>query len=131
MKMIDPPKTKKQAEKQTYGSLYKREYDSDYCAYSVWGKGRGVHNYQCQRSNGHGPAKLYCKQHANIVEGKEVKTKKKESFKLTQFNKLQREIKRLKRLVKRAFDEGWELGGHMSKKKAWVYSDARKLKEKK
>ncbi len=69
--MLNPPKTLEEAHKTRYnswagnpkGTLYKDKY----CAYDVW-LSTGWTSHQCSRKNGHGPAGLYCKQHAKMVE---------------------------------------------------------------
>jgi len=71
-KMIDPPKTLKEAEKIEYGSWAGnpkgRKYHRDFCAYEVYPAERLVISYQCSRKNGHGPERLYCKQHAKMID---------------------------------------------------------------
>jgi len=51
---------------------YRKEYgpgyrpvapDHNFCAYSVYGTGRGASSYQCTRKNGSGPHGAWCKQH--------------------------------------------------------------------
>lgn len=44
-------------------------YVPERCAYEVHPNDRGALWYQCGRKNGHGPASLYCKQHASRVSG--------------------------------------------------------------
>jgi hypothetical protein len=62
------PKSRKEAEGHRYGAKgYKRRFNSKTCAYEVapstWGP-------QCLRDPGHGPDKLFCKQHAKMIESK-------------------------------------------------------------
>lgn len=69
--MIHPPKTLAEAKKYRYGEWAGNPkgdaYDPACCAYEYWPKGEWV-PHQCTRPNGHGPAGLYCKQHAKKVE---------------------------------------------------------------
>lgn len=44
-----------------------QSYRKGFCAYEVPDGGRSVLFHQCWRKNGHGPAKLYCKQHSKKV----------------------------------------------------------------
>jgi len=68
--MYNPPKTKAEAERILYGSMYSRKkYDPEMCAYAVMGK-RDYWAWQCSRNSGHGPDHLYCNQHAKKVESK-------------------------------------------------------------
>ena len=67
--MMTYPKTLCQARKLMYGRLMMTHpYRDGYCAYEVWPNERGPVPHQCLRLNGHGPAALYCKQHAKEVE---------------------------------------------------------------
>ena len=70
--MITAPKTLKKARKEIYGRWAGfpegHKYEEGKCAYAVWESGRGMLHHQCFRNNGYGPAKLYCKQHAKMVE---------------------------------------------------------------
>ena len=67
------PKTLKEAIKKRYGewagNLSGVKYRIGDCAYEVWDTfswgGR-----QCYRRNGHGPDRLYCKQHAKKIAEK-------------------------------------------------------------
>lgn len=67
--MINPPKTRAEAEKCTYGNERQyfgvQKFNPDMCAYEICLDGEF---YQCSRKPGHGPDDLYCKQHAKIVE---------------------------------------------------------------
>jgi len=60
--MINPPRTKAQAEAYRYsvwaGNPKGLEYRPERCAYEA------QLFYQCTRRPGHGPEALYCKQHA-------------------------------------------------------------------
>lgn len=60
----DTPETEAEAEKLSYGNRTHVGYISERCAKRVT---RYCGNWptfgQCQRKPGHGPAKLYCKQH--------------------------------------------------------------------
>lgn len=68
--MINPPMTREEAEKTTYGSHWdKRRYESMRCVQEVYDSTGFGCFYQCSRRPGHGPDDLYCKQHAKIVEG--------------------------------------------------------------
>lgn len=61
--------TKAEARKRVYGR-YKIPYKEDNCCESVTPKGMWSGGHQCNRSNGHGPEGLYCKQHdpAKVAE---------------------------------------------------------------
>lgn len=69
--MINPPKTKQEAEKIKYGAWSGNPkgypYNPDFCAYEVPDVVRSVLFHQCCRNPGHGPDALYCRQHAKIV----------------------------------------------------------------
>ncbi len=69
--MINPPKTLEEAHKYRYnrwsGNPEGLRYKETGCAYEVLDSA-GWATYQCSRKNGLGPAGLYCKQHAKIVE---------------------------------------------------------------
>ena len=61
------PKTKAEAREWKYGPPYDgKAYSDSRCAYNVFPPGRWG-SYQCLRKPGHGPDKLYCKQHAKKV----------------------------------------------------------------
>lgn len=66
--MIDYPKTIEEARKYRYGTN-KRSYYEGCCAYEV---SEVLAFYrvsrQCLREKGHGPANLYCKPHAGMIE---------------------------------------------------------------
>jgi hypothetical protein len=62
--MLNPPKTREEAEKRRYGK-WKVAWTPSSCAYDVRG---GRYFNQCLRKPGHGPDGLYCKQHAKKVE---------------------------------------------------------------
>lgn len=68
--MLKFPKTLQEAEAYKYnrwgGNPEGTPYLSKECAYEVCSNS---FFYQCSRKNGHGPAGLYCKQHAKMVEG--------------------------------------------------------------
>ena len=70
--MIYLPKTRDQAEKYRYnrwaGNPEGHAYSPKYCAFSVSCGGRSMMMGQCRRRSGHGPDKLYCRQHAMKVE---------------------------------------------------------------
>lgn len=63
--------TLEEAAKYHYGSWSGdpsgNRYDAKRCAYEVYPTTGGWVPYQCHRKPGHGPAKLYCKQHAKKV----------------------------------------------------------------
>ena len=69
--MFNTPKTLEEAYKCKYrdwvGNPGGNPYDLKKCAYEVW-PSPGYLSDQCSRKNGHGPAGLYCKQHAKMVE---------------------------------------------------------------
>ena len=73
--MIDDPKTLEEAKHKRYGKWSGcpkgTAYDISRCAYEVY-PGSGWIQYQCKRSHNYGPERLYCKQHAKRVCGKEV-----------------------------------------------------------
>lgn len=66
--MINPPRTIEGARVYRYSRCAERPggfgYIESHCAYLI-----RAHGHQCGRLMGHGPAKLYCKQHAKMVEG--------------------------------------------------------------
>lgn len=65
--MLNPPANKADAARTRYGnnSIYQdNAYDPERCAYEVWSGPRGMTAFQCKHKPGHGPDKLYCKQHA-------------------------------------------------------------------
>ena len=66
--MMDNPKTKEEAETYRYakwaGNPRGFPYRPGYCAFEVFSNWS---SYQCTRKAGHGPAGLYCKQHAMKV----------------------------------------------------------------
>lgn len=68
--MLNPPLTKEDAEKYRYGvwaGLPKgHRWCPEYCAYEVWSRD-SWRSMQCSRKAKHGPAQLYCKQHAQRV----------------------------------------------------------------
>ena len=75
----DTPKTKVEAKKLSYGNRTHVGYTSEQCAKRVT---RYYGNWpsfgQCRRKPGHGPEKLYCKQHDPAeVEKREYKRQKK------------------------------------------------------
>ncbi len=67
--MLDYPKTIEEAKRYRYGTWSGnpegRSYIPARCAWEVL---NGHLFYQCSRKNSHGPASLYCKQHARIIE---------------------------------------------------------------
>jgi hypothetical protein len=68
--MFDPPKTQAEANKIVYGEKAGNpgiEYDPQRCAYEVWDVALPL-QWQCRFKRGHGPAELYCKTHAKMVE---------------------------------------------------------------
>jgi len=66
--MLNPPKTRKDAQSRRYGASWREQrYDPTRCAHSVREQGRWPIFHQCTRKPGHGPAGLYCRQHAEIV----------------------------------------------------------------
>lgn len=76
--MIGYPKTIEEARKYRYStgehSTRKIPYYEGCCAYEVSAPALTVYqvSQQCLRSYGHGPRKLYCRQHAGIVEATNV-----------------------------------------------------------
>lgn len=69
--MINYPKTVEEARRHRYsrwaGNPLGNDYDPAYCAMEVFRE--RCQFSQCSHRNGHGPANLYCKQHAKKVEG--------------------------------------------------------------
>ena len=65
--MINPPRTIEEARKRRYG--IRKKYKERQCAYRV--SDDGWFFRQCLKKPSHGPAKLYCKQHARMVEKQE------------------------------------------------------------
>jgi len=64
--MINSPKTLDEAIKHYKESNYSQGYYvKGYCAHPVMARNRIWR--QCSRCNGHGPNKLYCKQHSRKV----------------------------------------------------------------
>ena len=63
--MINPPKTPEEAAAITYDLFGHVSYCKEKCAYRVsvdaW------HSKQCSKKPGHGPAGLYCQQHAKMI----------------------------------------------------------------
>lgn len=69
--MLHYPVTLEQAKKVRYGGSagYPRSpYRPERCAEEVGEPPHYFHSHQCHRGPGHGPARLYCKQHAKRVE---------------------------------------------------------------
>ncbi len=63
------PETLEEARKYTYGRWSKKpDYRKGDCIWEVFSRGGFGGSYQCTRKDGHGPDKLYCKQHAKMVE---------------------------------------------------------------
>lgn len=72
--MLNPPKTRENAEKYRYGewagnpkgmAYWPNRCAYEICDYEIWTDG----NYsQCSRNPGYGPDNLYCKQHARMVK---------------------------------------------------------------
>lgn len=77
--MISPPRTLAEARTYRYGTWRGRvsgvPYAQSRCAYDVrhiadaWD-----HGAQCSRLPGHGPANLYCRQHAKMLAKREAQT---------------------------------------------------------
>ena len=69
--MLNPPKTREEAEKRNYnkwaGNPYGEWYNPKRCAYEAPDASIGLYR-QCRRHPGHGPDGLYCKQHARMVK---------------------------------------------------------------
>ena len=70
--MINPPKTREEAEKRQYGGNAatgspSHPYNPKRCAYEVSEPGRGFYYFQCKRKPCFGAAGLYCAQHAKQV----------------------------------------------------------------
>jgi hypothetical protein len=75
--MINPPRTREEARKLTFGPPYAEyPFNPRYCAFEIWKK-NWPSTYQCQRKAGHGPDNLYCKQHAKMIEA--IESRKKEA----------------------------------------------------
>lgn len=72
--MLGNPKTLEEAKRKRYGvwagNPKGNRYKKGYCAYKVGSAFAYFH--QCSRKNGHGIGKLYCKQHAKIMEGRDA-----------------------------------------------------------
>lgn len=70
--MLNTPKTLEEAKAYKYtkwsANLIGNPYNESFCAYEVWPQTTSCFPYQCSRKNGHGPAGLYCKQHAKMVD---------------------------------------------------------------
>jgi hypothetical protein len=68
--LMNDPTNLADAKKRRYGAWAGdpsgNAYSPERCAYSVWSKFT-VGGHQCSRINGHGPAELYCRQHAKIM----------------------------------------------------------------
>lgn len=68
--MPDVPQTLEEAQAYKYGTWASNpggySYKEDRCAYEVQDSISWTY-HQCSRKNGHGPAGLYCRQHAKIV----------------------------------------------------------------
>jgi len=67
------PRTRAEAEKMRYGEyrpalVFGWGFDRFKCAWAVRGYLRHQIEHQCSRKPGHGPDKLYCKQHARMVD---------------------------------------------------------------
>ncbi len=66
--MLDYPKTLVDVKLHRYrewaGNPSGSVYQPGKCAYEIFS---AIPSSQCSRSNGHGPAGLYCKQHSKIV----------------------------------------------------------------
>lgn len=73
--MNNNPITLEKARKLYYGNTYGNKnlpsnYQEGRCASEVSDHGSRIsHFYQCRRGNGHGPAGLYCHQHAENIFG--------------------------------------------------------------
>lgn len=71
--MLERPKTLEEARKYRYGEWAGNPKGNPYregnCAEEAYSNDRSARFYQCTRKNGHGPAGLYCKQHAKKVGG--------------------------------------------------------------
>jgi len=71
--MRKPPRTKEEARKRRYSAFGSRSFDviyrDDFCAHSVKRRFHGgiLRFSQCSRSPGHGPDKLFCWQHARMI----------------------------------------------------------------
>lgn len=69
--MADYPRTLEEAQQLRYGPAGLSAYLAGRCSHPVkaylW-SGEPQYDVQCSRRNGYGPAGLYCKQHARIVE---------------------------------------------------------------
>jgi len=69
--MIDYPKTLVEAQVYRYnrwgGNPDGDEYTEGNCVYELYLTDPDPSFIQCQRKNGHGPAGLYCWQHAKMV----------------------------------------------------------------
>ena len=61
--MINKPKTRAEAQEMNYGT-WAAKYTPMRCAYLIC---EGAFTCQCWKKPGHGPGKLYCKQHADMA----------------------------------------------------------------
>ena len=72
--MLNYPKTEEEAKKYKYnswaGNPQGRPYVVGGCAYEVWSN---MLSWQCTRRNGYGMGGLYCKQHAKMVEERQLR----------------------------------------------------------
>ncbi len=69
--MNEYPRTSEDAQKYRYGrraGTPGQSYKPERCAMVLWEQVRWPVEYQCKRKPGHGPGRLYCKQHAKKVE---------------------------------------------------------------
>ena len=71
--MIRGPKTRAEAEGWRYGRRTAWNpkgvaYDASRCAAAVCQPPHYFDEFQCSRKPGHGPEKLWCKQHAKMAE---------------------------------------------------------------
>lgn len=111
--MFDPPKTRAEARKRTYGhSLWgKSKFNPARCAYEVATDTRAPNYLQCNRKPGHGPDGLYCKQHdpatiaARRAEREKIYHAKLERAHLP-YRERERAIALLKRAVRAMRGEG-------------------------
>lgn len=107
--MIDPPKSRAEAQRRTYGhGLWgKEKFNPARCAYEVASGYRAPTWNQCTRKPGYGPDQLYCKQHdpATIAAKRAARERayhQRVAFELRPYRQRDQAIALLKRVVREA-----------------------------